>query len=209
MEEIEHKFRLATVNDIPSLVILEEKTWPAGLQQSKEALAHRLSFHPNGQFVCTIKEQVVAALYSQVITGTESITTGQVDFRSVSKLHSPSGHIVMLLALNVLPAFQVLELGSKLLQHCIQLWLASPDVKQVVGVTRPSKFPRYKDKMTFDEFIHARSAQGQLYDSVLSFHETHGAVIKQSLPNYRPPDDQNAGNGVLVQYDLEAKRAKK
>jgi acyl carrier protein len=51
-----------------------------------------------------------------------------------------------------------------------------------------------------------RNERGRLVDTVLRFHEQHGAAIERAVPSYRPSDEVNQGFGVLVKYDIHRRR---
>ena len=52
-----------------------------------------------------------------------------------------------------------------------------------------------------EDYIHAQE-EGSYRDPTLEFHASHGARIEKLVPEYRPTDDLNQGNGVLISYDL-------
>ncbi|MFM7172356.1 MAG: beta-ketoacyl synthase N-terminal-like domain-containing protein, partial [Caldilinea sp.] len=56
--------------------------------------------------------------------------------------------------------------------------------------------------LSYADYVLLRENSGQWVDPVLRFHTSHGAAILQILPGYRPEDQENRGNGVLIAYDL-------
>ncbi|WP_133467172.1 acyl carrier protein, partial [Lactobacillus crispatus] len=55
-------------------------------------------------------------------------------------------------------------------------------------------------------YVALRNERGRLVDTVLRFHEQHGAVIADVAADYRPSDAVNLGSGVLVKYDIHRRR---
>merc|ERR1740121_1903170 len=64
--------RLAELSDLPELEQIEELAWSERLRVKAEVLKTRLTISPMN-FVCTIDDQVVAALYMQRIAGQSAL----------------------------------------------------------------------------------------------------------------------------------------
>ncbi|MCP4273791.1 MAG: polyketide synthase, partial [Gammaproteobacteria bacterium] len=78
-------------------------------------------------------------------------------------------------------------------------------VTSVVGVTLCTDYDS-EGALSFHEYIHYRDGQGKIFDTMLSFHEAHGATIERALKGYRPEDTANEGFGPLISYDILAQR---
>jgi polyketide synthase PksN len=186
--------------DIPALLALEELSWIEPLRATEEELRRRIQSHRTGQFLLEMEGVLAGVIYSQRIAANAPLFDHT--FRTVSALHIPEGKIVQALAVNSLPSLQQYALGDQLLEFLLQLATLNPAIEQVVGVTL-CKLYRAEQGLTMAAYIRQRNQYGQPTDPILNFHHAHGAQIKGLVPNYRPPDRQNEGNGVLVMYDLQ------
>lgn len=193
--------RQATIQDLPSLVTLEEVCWPKDLGMPLDVLKKRIETYPNGQLVLEIpSEGVVGVVYSQRIDSIERLDHMQAD--TVSQLHTPKGPFVQLLALNILPNKQRGDLGSHLLEFMLQKATFIADVTHVTGVTRCIEYPG-SHKISMESYL-----KQELLDPVPKMHYLHGAEIRGVVPNYRPKDVANEGYGVLVVYSLKTRQPK-
>ncbi len=200
----ENNIRHPRLEDIPALLHLETECWPEPLRASPETILHRIEHFPAGHLVYELNSRVVGVIYSQRIQSTGPLSS--TNFRNVSSLHTASGPITQLLALNVLPELKHLMLGDMLLSCMLRRCLLEKDVKKVVAVTLCQNYRKHTH-LSIKEYIHTRNEQGQLLDPILRFHECHGATIKDLVPGYRPEDGDNQGNGVLVEYELGKDKA--
>ncbi|MES2939419.1 MAG: SDR family NAD(P)-dependent oxidoreductase [Pseudomonadota bacterium] len=195
--------RPACEADVPALLQLEAQCWPEGLGVSEEVLLQRLREHPAGQLVLEFEGQVAAAVYSQRIARLRQLQGLRA--REVEALHRADGAIVQLLAVNVLPQLQDRAFGDQLLEFMLQLCALMPGVDTVVGVTRCKDYGRHAG-MAYDAYTALRNERGSLVDTVLRFHEAHGATVRGPMAGYRPADRANRGYGVLVHYDIRRRQ---
>ncbi|MFG1876162.1 SDR family NAD(P)-dependent oxidoreductase [Sphaerisporangium sp. NPDC049003] len=110
-----------------------------------------------------------------------------------------------MLSLNIDPRMHSFGYGDALLEHLLTWCHEEAKVWTVVGVTRCHDFERHPG-WELAEYINARNGQGRCLDTVLRMHQLHGAEIRRLVPDYRPADTVNRGNGVLVEYDLDGRR---
>ncbi|MHB8524515.1 MAG: GNAT family N-acetyltransferase, partial [Limisphaerales bacterium] len=116
-------------------------------------------------------------------------------------LHDLNGKHVQLLGLYVHPDVQGQGLGDELIEFMLVYCGACEGVESVVGVTRCLNYWRHRGrKSNFKEYVGWRDDQGRLVDPMLHFHESHGALVRDVLPSFRPEDTQNEGAGVLIEY---------
>lgn len=193
-EKRAYKIRMATLNDLPILVKLEELCWPKQLGMPLNTLQKRIETYPEGQLVLEDQAGVEGVVYSQRIAAIEPLYKMQAD--TVSQLHTPNGPYIQLLALNILPEKQQGTLGGELLEFALQKATLTPGVTNVIGVTRCIHYPG-PDKISMEDYL----KQG--VDPVPHMHTLHGAEIRGVVPHYRPKDSANAGFGVLVHYSLK------
>ncbi len=195
----DYRIRQARMTDMPALMRLEDECWAKGIQAEQSIIENRLVQFPDGQLILEGDGGgVVGVVYSQRVAAIDF--TGQTA-SAVQALHRADGPIVQLLALNVLPAMQQLNLGDELLEVMLQYCALMPGIDQVVGITRCKDYPKHKD-LPVAEYIAYRNEHGRLVDPVLRFHELHGATVKGLVAGYRPKDADNNGYGVLVHYDI-------
>ncbi len=192
--------RPATQNDLARLWELEELCWKHTRTQ-KDVLLERLQRHPQGQFVLEKKGEVLGAIYSQRIAEVDALS--RCNAGDVHQLHRASGPIVQLLAVNIHPQAQNLGYGDQLLEFMLQRCSLMEGVRQVVGVTLCTKFDA-GGPLSFEQYIRLENGD---QDPVLLFHRLHGAKVVKAMAGYRPADQANLGNGVLVSYDLDARQA--
>ena len=206
-KKADYRIRQTQLSDLPALIQLEKECWAIELQATSANLVDRLNNYPQGQLVMELPDgdhnyQVVGAIYSQRIESVEILH--QIAVNRVSELHSHTGSIVQLLAVNILPDFQERRLGDRLLEFMLQWCSAINGIESVVAVTLCQDFHRYEFSLA--EYIGQRNVQGRLIDPILRFHELHGAKIECIVKNYRPLDRNNQGHGVLVRYPIHQRR---
>ena len=199
--------------DLPMLLRVESECWIEPLRASEAELRQRLLTYPQGHCLLEMNDdlhqhrvtqnsssQIVGVIYSQRIQKVESLL--HTNFRDVAALHTPAGPIVQPLAVNVLPTMQQYGLGDQLLEVLLQLATVQPDVEWVAAVTLCKNYVHHAAELPMERYIHLKNERGQVLDPILHFHASHGAKIRQTIHAYRPPDLDNQGKGVLVEYDL-------
>jgi malonyl CoA-acyl carrier protein transacylase/ribosomal protein S18 acetylase RimI-like enzyme/acyl carrier protein len=198
-EKRAYRIRHPQLDDLPALVELETRCWPPHLCASHDELRQRIQRYPQGQCLLEFNGRVVGAIYSQRIERIDQLATTTV--ADVAALHTSKGPVIQLLAANVLPEVQHLGLGDQLLEFMLEFCALHNGLSRAAGVTRCKNYVEHA-AIPLSEYIGLRNRQGHLFDPILHFHESHGAVIKGILPGYRPEDVDNQGQGVLIEYDL-------
>ena len=198
-EKKPYKLRHPTMKNLPDLIALEALCWSENLRVDHEEIQRRIGNFPQGQLILEIEEKIVGAIYSQRIAQTELLDNKTCI--QVPLLHTESGVVVQLLAVNILPEFQNQRLGDQLLEFMLQYCAYRGGVERVVAVTLCRNYPEYSP-MPMAEYIHKKNESGLLVDQTLRFHQMHGAKIQKVLPGYRPKDLENQGCGVLIEYDI-------
>ena len=198
-EKRPYRIRHATVNDLSDLLKLEEKCWPRALKATRTEINQRIMGYPQGQCVLEKSGIIVGCIYSQRIEDEEQLKN--LNFREISKLHTPRGSIVQLIAENVLPEMQCQGLGDQLLEFMLQKVILMDDIKKVVGITRCRDYYKHTH-LSYEDYVKAKKDDGDSLDPVLRYHSYHGACIKHIVPNYRPKDYENKGNGVYFEYPI-------
>ncbi|MEO9614006.1 MAG: SDR family NAD(P)-dependent oxidoreductase [Nitratireductor sp.] len=198
----DYRIRPADKADLPTLVALEKSCWAVGSRASSAMIRGRLTRYPAGQLALENEHGLVGAVYSQRVVNDDF---GASTMFTVGKLHDDAGPLALLLALNVLPEMQDRSYGDQLLEFMLQYCAATPGIDAVIGVTRCKDYAKH-DGVDMPRYIGLRNEQGRLVDTVLRFHEMHGARIERLVANYRPRDDENSGFGVLVRYEGRRQR---
>ncbi|MCK5356389.1 MAG: hypothetical protein KAJ63_14830, partial [Methyloprofundus sp.] len=188
LERREYCIRVAQIDDLPALLLLEEHCWAKELRTPESVLKQRVSRYPEGQLVLVANNVVVGVIYSQCIESEGALTGISVD--QVDSLHNLESSTVQLLAVNILPEMQQQNLGDQLLEFMLIYRGLQKAVQSVVAITLCKNFDRHAC-IAVENYIQQRNAQGVLADPVLRFHELHGAVIKKVMPGYRPGDHKN------------------
>ncbi|MDC8758422.1 SDR family NAD(P)-dependent oxidoreductase [Janthinobacterium fluminis] len=198
-EPRDYRIRPARAADLPELLALEQLCWGSELAAGKATLRERMRRHPGGQMALDIGGRLGGAMYSQRIRTREDVVSATA--ATAIRRHAPDGLIVQLLAVNVQPELQNRSLGDQLLEFMLHRCAVMDGVRSVLAVTRCKDYPQHPD-VDAASYLRLRNERGSLVDSVLRFHELHGARIEQLVPRYRPKDGINLGNGVLVAYDI-------
>ncbi len=199
-ERRDYCVRAARATDLSALRALELNCWPRGLRMSLKTLRKRLTNFSSGQMVLEQAGQVLGVVYSHRITSIAALAGTTAE--TVDILHQADGLVLQLLALNIHPEMQHRRLGDQLLEFMLQRCAVMKGVNQVIGVTRCKDHGKHPD-VAHADYISLRNEHGRLVDTVLRFHELHGAKIQGLVTGYRPNDQLNGGHGVLVVYDLQ------
>ncbi|MCW9000537.1 MAG: GNAT family N-acetyltransferase, partial [Kangiellaceae bacterium] len=194
-EKRDYIIRHACNDDLPRLYELEKLCWQHS-RSSETRIRARVNNYPNGQFVIEKNGEVVGVIYSQRIDSSADLE--KANSNNVHKLHKETGRIIQLLAVNVDPSVQNLNLGDELLEFMLQRCSVTDDVRKVVAVTLCKNYS-LQTKHGFTDYIKLR---GSTQDPILAFHDSHGAKIVKAIPSYRDEDFENQHNGVLVSYDI-------
>lgn len=194
--------RLAQLDDLPALIQLERSCSPEVLCTSTVELQQRLRRYIQGQFVVEQAGEIIGVVYTQRLDNVESLKRSSI--HQVAGLHTTHGTIVQLLGIYVSPEWQDQGLGDQLLEFVLQFSLIKGDIEKVVGVTRCQN---YKDhpELSLSEYIQIHEQNPRGVDPILRFHTSHGAQITGILPNWRPEDSDNRGNGILIEYAIKTR----
>ncbi|MFC4104096.1 SDR family NAD(P)-dependent oxidoreductase [Paenibacillus xanthanilyticus] len=198
-----YSVRTASPADLDALEELERQCWDSSIRASRDTLAARIARYPMGQLVVAKEGRIVGSIYSQRIASADQLLRARID--DVESLHRPGGSVVQLLGIQVLPEAQNEGIGDQLLEFALQLASVTSGVGEAAGVSRCRDYAK-QSELAYPQYVQARNQLGLPKDATLRFHEMHGARIVGIVPGYRPLDAANEGNGVLVRYDLRARR---
>lgn len=183
--------RLAKVNDVEQLLLIEKECWKH-LQSDRNELIRRLKNSSNDQFVAEIQGKVVGVMYTQRLLSIELLKE-QANFETQTNYHDPSGTILQLLGVAVLPEYASLNISLLLRDFVLLLAKSSSDIQSVIAMTRCSN--TYGSEECY--FTHFRE------DPTVLFHVNGGAEIIEIVKNYRVRDTSNYGHSVLIKYSIK------
>jgi len=194
------KIRFADTSDLPRLMQLEEVGWKPQLRATENVLRRRLETSPTSCLVCEMAGKVIAVVYAQRVASLDVVDTER--FMEISAAHDPAGRILQLVALisDTEPEVQRMGLGDELRAFVLHLARVDPGVESVIGVTRCSDFKGGVREM--QNYVD-RHVAGEIVDSTVGFHTGYGARVVRLVPGFRPEDEDNAGIGVLIQYQVK------
>lgn len=189
--------RLATVDDLASLLTLEQY-WPCACLAATECdLRTRLANHPAGQFVATRDGgALVAVLYTQRVRSVDVLRC--TNREAESNLHTLNGRVLHLLG--VLQRSDAAGVGARLRDHALQLAREDASVDHVCAITRCRNWMdrEVSGGVSYEDHVSAGT------DTGLVFHTSAGARLDGIVPSYRPADAANLGHGVLVCYNVQS-----
>ena len=192
-----YRIRPARITDAEDLDHLEQACWQPHLRASTSEIHQRILQFPIGQCVLIQDDRLVGAIYSQRIDSTDLLHS--VTSRTAFSLHSPSGQILQLLAVNILPEPLFQGLGDELLSFMLAYSFSMSGVCRVAAVSLCKNYAPDSGS-SIQHYITLKNTMGQCLDPILRFHESHGGRIRHVISNYRPDDLDNLGYGVLVDY---------
>lgn len=191
LKEKEFSVRLARLEDMDDLLRIETECWSEQLRIERRDIANRIATFPSGQWVAVYKNHVVGVLYTQRVPNAEVLL--KATYSRISELHDPSGGILELIAIAVLPSAQHLQIGKTLRDLMLLQVQVVDEMHEVVAITRCSSYQR-ENHHNYQHY----TLSGE--DPTLQFHCLGGAEVVAIVPNYRPEDLCNEGNGVLISY---------
>ena len=209
LEKFPFSIRVANIDDLDSLLQLEENCWEPDLRLTSERIVSRLLANKDESeiFVAFEDHKMIAALYTQRILSIGSLFESDVMFSNLDSLRCPNGAVLQLLGICSLPSYSHLQVGITLRNYVLMLAMTDKSIVSVTAMTRCSNF---KGKMNteYSEYVFQNSSENACYvpshvDPTLNFHTSGGAVISKIVPNYRPEDTSNLGNAVNIQYLID------
>lgn len=121
--------RLAELEDLPSLIALEEMTWEKALRGGRENIRRRLETVPGGNLCAVMDGRVVGVLYTQRIDDEADVL--RMTYQNVSAFHQPGGRLIQLIAISADPSLIGLNVGSELRAFALNLACLDPTVEAV------------------------------------------------------------------------------
>ncbi|UUM22295.1 SDR family NAD(P)-dependent oxidoreductase [Mycoavidus sp. SF9855] len=190
--------------DLSRLKHLNRMCEPSAMRISTAEIKRRVCDVPQQQMVLEFAGQIAAVLYTQRIDSVAALRS--ICYAEVGCLCQAEGRYVQLLGLFVAPEMHGRGFSDALLDLMLVYGSLLDGVEAIVGVTRCAHYSQYQAEYSLDRYIELRDEQGQWVDPMLHFHTSHGAVIREVLPGFRPGDTDNEGAGVLIEYRLRSEQ---
>ena len=200
---LDFSIRTSLESDFSKAVELETKCWEPNLRLSPDELKSRLAKLRDTTFLVEIGNDVAGILYTQRIASTDSINGKSAI--TITDAQCNDGAVVQLITLNVDPAYQHLGLGDGLRKFALMSSLLTPSIASVVAVTR-CRSDCSGVGMDYKDYVFGTDSRACALDGTIEFHRTGGASVVSLVPNYRPLDTVNRGNGVLIEYNIRNRR---
>ena len=192
-----HRLRIASVNDVSSLCALEHDSVPPQVRLSSDRISTQMKTFAEGQYVITIKDQIVAVLYTFQVDS--SSLRGPLTREGQPLLHNvSSADSILLVALRVHPDYrnQKAAVGTDLLGW-VQLVARTHSFSNVFGITRTRDFVRRScPEISMTDYVHAGT------DPLIQYHVKNGATVVKVVDNFWESDVDNDGAGVLIVYEV-------
>lgn len=198
-EKRPYTIRNPAESDIDDLILLDKRSWTESLRMSKERIQKWVREHPEWIYVLEKDNEIAGVLYTQRIKSEESLK--QTTFKEVDRIRDSQAKILQLILIQVSPEKRQIGLGDALLEFALQHCILRGDINKVVGISRCKEYREYSH-LAMEEYIRLCNEHGLVIDSILRFHQLHGAKIKNVLKKWRPEDTDNKGMGVIIEYDL-------
>eukprot|EP00965_Chrysotila_dentata_P080719 2663551-Pleurochrysis_carterae.AAC.2 len=128
--------RLATEDDIATLLQLEAERWSGNMAMSAPDILFRIRSFPQGQLVLEEDGRtVIGSLWTQRIASSEQLRAG-ITFREALDLHEDSGPVWQLIAVQVAAAQGPRGLGDLIINYALSVASLTEGVNEVVAITR-------------------------------------------------------------------------
>ena len=205
--------RLARDSDIDDLLILEEDSWAPSMRHTRQQILRFLKLNPDSVFVYEADDgRVIGVIYSQRIETMEAVDTiawAKNAFKQEETNAQPgTGQILQLMRVNTLQRERggnVMGVGAQLRDLALR-YAASLQIKTVCALTRATHFTDSGGSDEYEDYVLKRLSTKGIHDkdAGLNFHLFRGAKVQRIAKGWRPEDTANAGNGILIAYDLQA-----
>ena len=212
-----YTLRTATLADAKYMEELQSICFPTLAREerlTKEHYANHIKIFPDGQFVITDREKIIASSSTLRIQFPKLDHTFMeaTDNLWITKTHLPEGDWLYQFDIGVLPQYRGLKLSTELYnaqQDLVRAWRMKGQI--TVGMT--IGYAMYKDQYSIEEYC-AKLENYQITDPTITPQRRAG--FKWIKPIYNYVDDPTAGNcsalmawplkGISLQDYLEKER---
>lgn len=197
--------RQATLADYDEIVALNKAAYPKlaeqGVVWSRRNVESHMRVFPEGQAVVTVNGRVVGACSSLIVSfGRDpyrdhtwaGMTDGGMFFN-----HDPYGDTLYGADINVHPDFRNMGCAGLLYGYRREL-CQRLNLRRIVLGGRLFDYADHAEEMSAEEYAY-KVADGELYDTVLSFQLKHGFVLKKVMSGYLP-DPRSRNHGSFLEW---------
>jgi hypothetical protein len=195
------KIRQARYEDIEVYLRLQSKRWSEANAATKDQLEKRFKVYPEGMLVAERSGEIVGMVYAMRISDYDynrSPSWYEVTNNGYCDNHAPDGPIIFGVDLSTAPGVGAAA-GDKLLVGIAQIAIKH-NIKWCMLGGRMPGYHLYKDKMSADEYLVAKGADGKPLDPQVRFYTSvEGLKAVKALPDYFD-DPDSCDYGVLLRW---------
>lgn len=185
--------------DIPALIELQRRVYPAIPSWSRRDLRHQLEVFPHGQLVVEHDGKVIGCASSLIVLWDDwegEHTWQEITASGTFDNHNPQGRTLYGAEVFVDPELRGEKLGQTLYEArralCRQM-----NLKRIIACGRMPGYGRYADQMS-PELYAKKVVWGDLTDPVLGFQLHNGFNYCGIIENYLPEDTESRGHASLI-----------
>ena len=157
--------RNATLEDLETIVDIENQCFPEAEAASKKSLESRVRTFTDSFYVATVGDEIVGFI-NGCVTNDQTICDEMFDD---PKLHIPDGDYQSVFGLDVIPEYRQRRIAAQLMKHMIQT--SEKSGRKGVILTCKAHLIAYYEKFGFRNMGLSASVHGgaQWYDMILEF----------------------------------------
>ncbi len=200
------KIRQAKIGDIPEILEVEKETWGKRGAAAKEMFESRIETFPEGTLIAEIDGKIVGVVATEIVNYNfkkNSYSWYEItDNGYIKNSHNSNGDTIYGVDLSVVPSYQGLKVGSKLLEVIGKLAIKYNIKQGMLGGRLPGYY-KYANKMSVEEYVNAtvETEKGiKPLDPEINFYKKAGLKIIKIIPNYYE-DPESLNYGVLLLWE--------
>jgi len=167
-----------------------------------EQLARLVELFPEGQFVVTVNERVVAAALSIIVTRdkfTDEHTYREVTGNYTFSTHDPTGDTLYGIEVFVVPEMRGRRLARRLYDARKEL-CERLNLRSVVFGARIAGYHAYQDSLSPKDYVQ-KVKNREIVDAALNFQLANDFHPVRVMRNYLPGDEDSGDYALLMEWD--------
>ena len=191
--------RQTHADDIPELIALQARVYPAIPPWSRRKLREQLEVFPQGQVVAETEDGIVGCASSMIVMWNdwaESHSWKEITGAGTFEHHNPDGKTLYGAEVFVDPDLQGQGVGH-LLYEARRTLCRAMNLKRIIACGRLPGYHRYADEFSA-EFYAQKVVWGDLHDQVLSFQIKEGFSYCGVIEDYIPEDEESRGCASII-----------